>query len=361
MLFWPRLIAPRKLIFRSLVVATCVAAFSFFSNAAMTGRIALYTDVAPRIFITLVSLYTWAFETPKLAGFFYRYPLKAKLRRIGRYMMAGMVAGFLPAVGVAASVWILRSLGWQTSSAQFAHNLPNLMRQFLTQWAAGLPLFWIITGVFQVVVARQHVRELQGQLAQAELQNLKSQLHPHFLFNTLHTISILQRQDVELANRTLLQLSDLLRVSLDHTRADRIPLQQELDFLEAYLSIEKTRFQERLNTSIDANAEARTALIPTFLLQPFVENALRHGIAPRAAGGCVSISAQRTGKMLELRVEDDGGGLSSDYLARRDRGCGIRNTEGRLRALYGDDARLTVAPAVKGGVSVTITLPYRPS
>src|ERR1051326_5572649 len=182
--------------------------------------------------------------------------------------------------------------------------------------------------------------ELEGRLAQAELQNLKSQLHPHFLFNTLHTISILQRQDVELANRTLLQLSDLLRVSLDHTRADRIPLQQELDFLEAYLSIEKTRFQERLNTSIDAHAEARTALIPTFLLQPFVENALRHGIAPRAAGGCVSISARRIGKLLELTVQDDGAGLSSDYPTRRNKGCGIRNIEDRLRVLYSGDARL---------------------
>jgi sensor histidine kinase YesM len=234
------------------------------------------------------------------------------------------------------------------------------MRQFLTQWAAGLPLFWIITGVFQVVVARQHVRELQGQLAQAELQNLKSQLHPHFLFNTLHTISILQRQDVELANRTLLELSDLLRLSLDHTRADRIPVQQELDFLESYLSIEKTRFQERLHTSVDASGEARAAMIPTLLLQPFVENALRHGIAPRASGGSIHISAQRSGKLLELRVEDDGAGLSGDYLARRNRGCGIRNTEDRLRVLYSDDARLNVAARPEGGVAVSITLPYCP-
>jgi two-component system, LytTR family, sensor kinase len=360
MLFWPRLIPPGKLIFRSMIVATGVAAFSFFSNAAMNGRSALYADVAPRVFITLVSLYTWAFETPKLAVFFHRYPLRGKLRRIGRYMIAGVVAGFLPAVGVAASVWILRTLGWQTSSAQFAHNLPTLMRQFLTQWAAGLPLFWIITGVFQVVVARQHVRELQGQLAQAELQNLKSQLHPHFLFNTLHTISILQRQDVELANRTLLELSDLLRLSLDHTRADRIPVQQELDFLESYLSIEKTRFQERLHTSVDASGEARAAMIPTLLLQPFVENALRHGIAPRASGGSIHISAQRSGKLLELRVEDDGAGLSGDYLARRNRGCGIRNTEDRLRVLYSDDARLNVAARPEGGVAVSITLPYCP-
>ena len=226
------------------------------------------------------------------------------------------------------------------------------------EWVANFLAFWIIAAVFQTVEARQRVRELQGRLAQAELQNLKSQLHPHFLFNTLHTISVLMRQDVEAANRVLLKLSELLRVSLDYSRADRIPLQQELDFLEAYLSIEQTRFQERLHTSITADGDARGALIPTLLLQPLVENALRHGIAPNAAGGALTIIARRVSNTLELCVEDDGSGLSRDYPERRSRGCGIRNTEGRLRAMYGEAARFEVAQRPRGGVAVNISIPY---
>jgi len=219
-------------------------------------------------------------------------------------------------------------------------------------------VFWIIAAIFQTVVARVQMRELRGQLVQAELQNLKAQLHPHFLFNTLHTVSVLMRQDVEAANRVLLRLSELLRISLDHTRTDRIPLQQELEFLENYLSIERTRFQERLHTSIDADGEARAALIPTLLLQPLVENALRHGIAPLAAGGSLSILARRAGEMLELRVENDGAGLAADYVLRRERGCGIRNIEGRLRALFGGRGQLEMANRAGGGVAVSVSLPY---
>jgi LytS/YehU family sensor histidine kinase len=135
-------------------------------------------------------------------------------------------------------------------------------------------------------------------------------------------------------------------------------LQQELDFLEAYLSIEQTRFQERLHTSITADGEARGALMPTLLLQPLVENALRHGIAPHAAGGALTIIARRVSNTLELRVEDDGSGLSPDYSERRSRGCGIRNTEGRLRAMYGEEARFEVVQRPLGGVAVNISIPY---
>lgn len=219
-------------------------------------------------------------------------------------------------------------------------------------------MFCVVAGIFQTVVARQRVRELQEQLAQAELQNLKSQLQPHFLFNTLHTISVLQRQDVDAANQMLLKLSELLRVSLDHSRADQIPLQQELDFLEAYLSIEKTRFEERLRITIDAGGADRAALIPTLLLQPLVENAVRHGIAPRAAGGDLNVSARRNGSTLELLIEDNGAGLADDFSDRRAHGCGLRNTQERLRALYGDKGSLQIAARRGGGVSVRVSIPY---
>ena len=343
-----------KLLRRLLALATAITVFTSVRSILALFGPAYAGGNARTVLQQLVFLYAWAFEAALLAPFFARYPLTARRwRHVWYYLGVGAVAAWGPlAVSHGFSYLADRFTGWPASS---------MIRNLGLEWVANMLAFWIIGGVFQTVEARQRVRELQGRLAQAELQNLKSQLHPHFLFNTLHTISVLMREDVEAANRVLLRLSELLRVSLDYTRADRIPLQQELDFLEAYLSIEQTRFQERLHTSITADGEARGALIPTLLLQPLVENALRHGIAPHAAGGAVAIVARRVFNTLELCVEDDGSGLSRDYAERRSRGCGIRNTEGRLRAMYGEEARFEVAQRPRGGVAVNISIPYLPS
>jgi two-component system LytT family sensor kinase len=340
-----------KLLRRLLALATAITLLTSVRSILALFGPAYAGGNARTVLQQLVFLYAWAFEAALLAPFFARYPLTGRRwRRVWYYLGVGGVAACGPvAVSHAFSYLADRLTGWPASS---------MTRNLGLEWVANMLAFWIIAGVFQTVEARQRVRELQGRLAQAELQNLKSQLHPHFLFNTLHTISVLMREDVEAANRVLLRLSELLRVSLDYSRADRIPLQQELDFLEAYLSIEQTRFQERLHTSITADGEARGALIPTLLLQPLVENALRHGIAPHAAGGVLNIIARRVSNTLELCVEDDGSGLSRDYAERRSRGCGIRNTEGRLRAMYGEDARFEVAQRPRGGVAVNISIPY---
>jgi hypothetical protein len=308
-----------KLLRRSLALATAIALITSVRNILALFGPANAGGNVRALLQQLAYLYAWAFEVALLAPFFARYPLVGRRwRRIPYYLGVGSVAACGPvAVNRAFAYLADRLTSWPANS---------MNRNLLLEWLASFLTFWIIAAVFQTVEARQRVRELQGRLAQAELQNLKSQLHPHFLFNTLHTISVLMREDIEAANRVLLRLSELLRVSLDYSRADRIPLQQELDFLEAYLSIEQTRFQDRLHTSITADGEARGALIPTLLLQPLVENALRHGIAPRAAGGALTISARRASNTLELRVEDDGSGLSRDFPERRSRGCGIRVT-----------------------------------
>lgn len=334
----------RKILLRSLMTATAVTLFSLFLGLVLEG-----VRVPPigNIIRSLSYWYTWACAMPFLARFFERFPLSDHpWRYAAYYACAGVVAG-LPPTAVDHVVWLA------------CRPAPNLQRPFLVIWLGSFMIFWIPAGVFQTIVARRRVRELQGLLVQAELQNLKSQLHPHFLFNTLHTISVLIRQDAEAANRVLLKLSELLRISLDQTRTDQIPLQQELDFLEAYLSIERTRFEERLTTRIDADGVSRAALVPTFLLQPLVENAVRHGIAPRAAGGSLNITARRIGDALALTVEDNGAGLAADYLERRARGCGLRNTESRLRAIFGEAASLKVEARPAGGVSVHITVPYR--
>src|SRR5262249_2873049 len=137
--------------------------------------------------------------------------------------------------------------------------------------------------------------QLEGRLAQAELQNLKAQLQPHFLFNTLHAISVLMQENVQAANRMLVRLSELLRMALDTAGAQEVTLKQEVEFAQRYLEIEQTRFQDRLSVKIDVDPSALDARAPSLLLQPLVENAVRHGIARRAGAGLLEIIARREG------------------------------------------------------------------
>jgi signal transduction histidine kinase len=337
----------RKVLAWSLAMATALGAFSALRMSVGLGSGAPGYGMREMALATVYP-YLWALEVPLLAPFFARYPLVGRpWRRVLAYFGVGVVAAFGPAL-VNREAW----------AAAVAHPAP---RSLAVDVLSSVMIFWIIAGVFQAVVARQHVRELEGQLAQAELQNLKSHLHPHFLFNTLHTIAVLTREDAERAHRMVVKLSELLRVSLDYSRADQIPLQQELDFLDSYLSIECARLQERLRTQVTADGEARAALVPTLLLQPLVENALRHGIGPRAAGGSLAVGARRLGSDLQVQIEDDGAGLASDYVERRVRGQGVRNAEARLRALYGDAGTLEIGNRPGGGVRVRISLPYRPA
>lgn len=341
----------RKILARSLLTATVVCCVTSLQRVVYalnhSGSVAgTLRELAPGFSY----FYLLAIQAPVLARFFARYPLADRPGRHTLYYSGvGLVSSAVTTACIETAVYVSRPF--------FASS--SMPRNITAQLISGFLLFWIVAGIFQIVEARQRARELEGRLAQAELQNLKSQLQPHFLFNTLHTISVLMRQDVEASNRVLLKLSELLRISLDHNRADQITVQQEIDFLENYLSIEQTRFQERLKVTISAGADACIALIPTLLLQPFVENSIRHGIAPRAAGGSLWVTARRVQDTLELRVEDDGAGLAGDYSERRTRGSGIRNAEERLRALFGSAARMEVAARPGGGVAVIISLSYR--
>jgi LytS/YehU family sensor histidine kinase len=183
------------------------------------------------------------------------------------------------------------------------------------------------------------------------------QLHPHFLFNTLNTISVLMQEDVEAANRMLVRLSELLRLTLRNTDAHEVSLKQELEFLRGYLEIEQTRFQDRLRVRWQVAADTLDAQVPNLLLQPLVENAIRHGIAPRSTAGTIEIRAARRNGTIELQVRDDGAGLSGE-LKQNNSGIGLANTQARLKQLYGDKHRFHLAPADGGGLMVTVTIPF---
>ena len=203
-----------------------------------------------------------------------------------------------------------------------------------------------------------HATQLQVQLAQAQVRSLKMQLHPHFLFNTLNSISALIQEDPEGAEAMIARLSDLLRRALENSAAEEIPLQQELDFLNLYLAIERIRFEERLRVEFDIEPGTEDALVPNLLLQPLVENAIRHGIANRIQDGHIWLSAKKRGADLLLKIADNGSGLSAQNILSLKEGIGLTSTRGRLERLYGSGQRLQLEASATGGVIARIVLPF---
>jgi LytS/YehU family sensor histidine kinase len=181
------------------------------------------------------------------------------------------------------------------------------------------------------------------------------QLGPHFLCNTLNTISALIHTDADLADRMVARLGELLRLTLEQFRVEEATLRRELRLLEAYLEIERARFGDRLRVELDVEPGAQAALLPCLLLQPLVENALRHGVGRKPGAGRVVVRARRDGPRLLLQVEDDGPGLPGSLTE----GVGLSNTRDRLRRQYGGDAALLLRPGALGGVCASVELPWR--
>ena len=225
-------------------------------------------------------------------------------------------------------------------------------------------MYFALVGIQHALAYMAQARERQiqtarltAQLAEARLGALRMQLNPHFLFNSLNAIAVLVRdRNTAAASRMLELLSDVLRQVLRAEGSHETPLSTELDFLERYLAIEQVRFSDRLRPRVEVDAAIRRAAVPRFILQPLVENALRHGIARRADAGLLEVTAQRDGDTLVLTVRDDGPGLGPAGPSAT--GVGLANTRARLAALYGDRATLEIANAAGAGVLVSIRLPY---
>lgn len=222
---------------------------------------------------------------------------------------------------------------------------------------AGIVSIWHTLDAFQRVRTREvQAAALETRLARAQLQTLKTQLQPHFLFNTLHSISALNHEDPKAANRMIARLSSLLRLTLDKDSAQEVSLKEELEFLQHYLDIEQIRLGDRLTVQMEIAPETLDAIVPNLLLQPIVENAIHHGIAPFLAPGRISITARTRDKTLSLQVTDTGPGLGAEPFTP---GVGLSNTQERLQQLYGKDSRLDLANGQAGGLSVTISIPLR--
>jgi two-component system, LytTR family, sensor kinase len=242
--------------------------------------------------------------------------------------------------------------------------LPSIRDAFFRTLDFELPVYWALVGLQHALDYYREVRErevvaaqLETRLMESQLQALQRQLHPHFLFNTLHAISALIHRDPERADAMIERLSDLLRITLDKVGVQKVPLSEELEYLRAYLDIEQVHFGERLEIVYDIDPIMLDALVPNLLLQPLTENAIRHGLERSAGRGRLRIAASRDGESLLLQVIDNGRGMARAELDAANHGVGLSNTRSRMARLYGNAARLTLSQNQGRGVVVTIRLP----
>ncbi len=211
-------------------------------------------------------------------------------------------------------------------------------------------------GYYRRFREKEHrLSQAEARLSETRLQALRGQLQPHFLFNALNAITALVHTDPEAADRMINRLSDLLRMSLERENEQFCTLARELEFIERYLAIQKMRFADKLQIKLDVPAEALDAQVPSLILQPLVENAVKHGIAAKTKPGLVYIGARQINGNLEVSIADDGPGLAPDW--QNGNGRGLQNTRERLAALYGESGNMQVENGVSGGVTITMKLP----
>ena len=323
-------------------------------------------DVLKLLFLMeLPFAYLWALLTPMLLGLARRFRIERG--RLLRHSLIHILASILLSVSTMVGISTVSNyLFVEPAERQF--TLTKLLYSIYNYFDYYILIYWLILMIshaFDYYSRYQQgelrASQLQAQLARAELQALKMQLHPHFLFNTLHSISALQLKDIAAANRMIARLGDFLRLTLDNSGAQEVSLQKELDFLKCYLEIERIRFQDRLTVNMEVEPQTLDARVPNLILQPIVENAIKHGISPRAAPGRIDIRAKRENGLLRLQIEDNGRGINSNgkgvHIIKE--GLGIANTRARLEQLYGASYRFDLHNAGAGGFIVTMEIPLK--
>jgi two-component system LytT family sensor kinase len=322
------------------------------------------------VVVTVLEAYLWAALTPFIFALASRFHVVR-----GRWMWQ---LPLLLAVGVAVALLVS---GATTLLRTEILALPRRARPGpapLVDRFLFLNDFMIYLGLLAAGFAREYFRRyearnqeavrlqaeaaaLRAQLAEAQLATLRMQLNPHFLFNTLHAIAALADRDPAGVRRMIARLSELLRSTLEEGGQAERSVERELAFLSRYLEIMQVRFQGKLRVEMDVDPGARDALVPTLILQPLVENAIKHGIANVRGEGRIVISARRQGDRIRLAVRDTGPGPAPGEGSALDRGVGLRNTEARLRQMYGEERPLSLREAEGGGAVAEIVLPYRPA
>lgn len=327
----------------ALVFATQLHLFASRAGGQMGWRDALIWEL-PRWIL-------WMMMAPLIAKIVHSYPVARPhtLRRIAFHIACAVAFSLVHlALFVLIFHWIRLMLGNHGSM------LDTFTFAFTLDFHVGLAVYGLIVLLRQSSDSEKRLSVLQSELMQAQLQALKMQLHPHFLFNTLNSISSYLRTDIEIADEMIGRLGDFLRLTLQSPGAQEIVLEKELEFLKRYLEIEQLRFQERLETKFEIDPAALSALVPNFILQPVVENAVRHGVSRHPGRAVIRIAATQQSGNLEIVVHDNGPGLSREIIE----GIGLSTTRNRLRQLYGDAAHLTLSNHPDGGAMVKLGIPF---
>lgn len=317
----------------------------------------------PIVFGYLSDFIAWGLLSPLVFRLARRFDLRTHLWR-NLFIHLGFSIFFSFVVLSVAAV-----VSWNFGYPNLARN-PTFLLHYrnsalsIFYFHQGLTIYWATLAVAHALRYYRDLRagearaaHLSAQLAQAQLQALKMQIHPHFLFNTLNSIAALLHKDIETADRMVARLGDFLRLTLKRSDAQTVSFAQELEFLKCYLEIELTRFADRLTVETEAGPDALAVPVPNLILQPLVENAIRHGIARRTTAGSVAIRAVIRQNRLVMQVEDNGPGLNSKPNGRSEGGLGLRNTRARLEQFYGLDFRLDIAERAEGGVIATVEIP----
>jgi len=308
----------------------------------------------------------WAPLTPLIFAANRRFPLSRD--RLGRSLLAHLGIAALTIVLVEGGYAQLSLLVEQLAGSVIAPDRPPALVltaiSVLTRLVSGVITYAAVVGVASALESQRRLRErdtraaqLEADLARAQVQAIKMQVQPHFLFNTLHAINVLIREDPAVATRMVTLLGDLLRYTLSRATVTKVSLRNELEVLALYLEIESVRFRDRLKVSFDVPSATLSALVPDLVLQPLAENAIKHGIGALTDGGTVLISARREGGTLLLDVIDTGNGPRDDEPLRER--IGLSTVRARLERLYGSNHTLTIGRAPGGGCVAHISLPFQ--
>lgn len=312
------------------------------------------------LFRELVYAYLWAALTPVVLSLARRYPLDAK--RWPSRLIFHLGAGFLVALIHKTCFHAVVMAVEATPNLPFTFD--RIFPELWTYLDYGILLYWMLLFLHHAFEYYSRFKEneirasqLETQLTRAQLDALKMQLQPHFLFNTLNAVSVLIARHPDTARRMISKLADLLRITLESGDKQEVPLERELEFLQSYLEIEQTRFEDRLTIRMRIAPETLDALVPNLLLQPIVENAMRHGVAKHRGSTCVEVIAAKNNGSLSLQVKDNGPGLTSAPGYKE--GIGFSNTRARLTQLFGKRFTFQVGNAPEGGAIATIVIPFR--
>jgi sensor histidine kinase YesM len=339
------------------IVFTLQAYFtSFRSQRPMNFVDALYVQMAWS--------YLWALATPLVLWLARRIAIERN--NWIRGALIHIPLSILLSVAVTAVGHVILFLRWEWMAGK-PFSFERLTRFVIGNFSEGIGIYLLIalTGYAFSYYRRYRQGEmrslkLEAQLSQAQLQALKMQLHPHFLFNTLHSISALLNNQPEAARTMITRLADFLRLTLENSGTQEVTLRKEMEFLRCYLEIERVRFQDRLKTRMEVSPPALDAKVPNLILQPIVENAIRHGIAPRSTAGLIEILAKPQNGNLRIQIRDNGPGLPANRNSEKifTKGLGLANTERRLDRLYGAAHRFDLSNDPEGGLIVTLEIPF---